>query len=63
MLAVKVNGEMRTYPKGTTFLEIANDFQSQYKEEILLARVNGKLRELHKELKKDSEDTVEISKK
>ena len=55
MLAVKVNGEMRTYPKGTTFLEIAKDFQSQYKEEILLARVNGKLRELHKELKKDSE--------
>ena len=52
MLAVKINGEMRTYPKGTTFFEIAKDFQSQYKEEILLARVNGKLRELHKELKK-----------
>lgn len=55
MLAVKVNGEMRTYPEGTTYLEIAKEFQAQYKEEILLARVNGKLRELHKKLKKDAE--------
>ena len=55
MLAVKVNGEMRTYPKGTSLYEIANEFQPQYKEEILLARVNGKLRELHKTLKKDCE--------
>lgn len=55
MLAVNVNGEVRTYPEGTTFLEIAEDFKNQYKEEILLARVNGKLKELHKKLKKDAE--------
>ncbi|MBQ7795227.1 MAG: nucleoside kinase [Lachnospiraceae bacterium] len=55
MLAVNVNGEVRTYPEGTTFYEIAKEFQDQYKEEILLARANGKLRELHKKLHKDSE--------
>ena len=55
MLAVKINGEVRTYPEGTTVYEIAKDFQDQYKEEILLARVDGKLRELHKTLKKDCE--------
>lgn len=55
MLAVKVNGEVRTYPERTTFLEIAEDFKDQYKEEILLVRVNGKLKELHKKLRRDSE--------
>ena len=55
MLAVKVNGEMRTYPEGTAFLEIAKEFQPQYEDDILLVRVNGKLMELHKTLKKDSE--------
>jgi len=55
MLSVKVNGEMRTYPEGTTFLEIAKEFQPQYEDDILLVRVNGKLKELHKSLKEDSE--------
>ncbi len=55
MLAVKINGEMRTYPEGTTFLEIAKDFQPQYEEDILLVRVNGKLKELHKTLREDAE--------
>jgi len=55
MLAVKVNGEMRTYPEGTTFLEIAKEFQPQYEDDILLARVNGKLKELHKTLKEEAE--------
>ncbi len=55
MLAVKINGEMRTYPEGTAFLEIAKEFQPQYEDDILLVRVNGKLKELHKTLKEDSE--------
>lgn len=55
MLAVKVNGTVQTYPEGTTYLEIAEDFKDLYKEEILLVRVNGKLKELHKKLKKDAE--------
>lgn len=55
MLAVKINGEVRTYPEGTTFLEIAKDFQPQYEDDILLVRANGKLKELHKTLREDSE--------
>ena len=40
----------RLYPEGTTYLEIARDFQDQYENDILLVRVNGKLRELDKTL-------------
>ena len=46
----KVNGIEKTYPEGTTYLEIARDFQDQYENDILLVRVNGKLRELEKRL-------------
>lgn len=55
MLSVKINGEMRMYPEGTAFLEIAKEFQPQYEDDILLVRDNGKLKELHKTLKTDSE--------
>ncbi len=55
MLAVTVNGEVRTYLEGTTFLEIAMDFQPQYEDDILLVRSNGKLKELHKTLREDAE--------
>ncbi|MFR4784685.1 MAG: hypothetical protein ACLUAR_18945 [Pilosibacter sp.] len=41
----KVNGIEKTYPEGTTYLEIAREFQDQYENDILLVRVNGKLRE------------------
>ena len=55
MPVVKVLGETRTYPEGTSFFKIAEDFQPQYKEDILLVRENGKLKELHKTLHKDAE--------
>lgn len=55
MLKVNVCGEQREYPAGTTFLEIAEEFQPRFEEDILLARVNGKLKELHKKLEKDGE--------
>ena len=55
MAVVKVNGIERSYPEGTTYLEIARDFQDQYENDILLVRVNGKLRELEKTLAGDSE--------
>lgn len=57
MLKVHVCSEQREYPEGTPFLEIAKDFEAQFQEDILLARVNGKLKELHKKLEKDSEIT------
>ena len=55
MAVVKVNGIERSYQEGTTYLEIAKDFQDQYENDILLVRVNGKLRELEKTLAGDSE--------
>ena len=55
MAVVKVNGIERSYSEGTTYLEIAKEFQDQYENDILLVRVNGKLRELEKTLAGDSE--------
>ncbi len=55
MFTVTINNETRTYPEGTTYLDIAKDVQHLYKEEILLARVDGKLKELHKKLRHDTE--------
>ena len=62
MAVVKVNGIEKTYPEGTTYLEIARDFQDQYENDILLVRVNGKLRELEKTLAGDSEISFITSK-
>ena len=62
MAVVKVNGIERSYPEGTTYLEIARDFQDQYENDILLVRVNGKLRELEKTLAGDSEISFITSK-
>ena len=55
MPIVKICGQERSYPAGTTFLEIAADFQPQFENDILLVRANGKLKELHKALNEDSE--------
>ena len=40
-------------PEGTTFEDIAKSYQEDYKNRIVLACVDGKLRELNKEIKKD----------
>ncbi|MCI8455290.1 MAG: nucleoside kinase [Lachnospiraceae bacterium] len=54
MAVVTVNGKQYQYPEGTLFRKIAGDLQADYADEILLVRDNGKLKELHKELKGDS---------
>lgn len=51
MVHVKVNGFEKEYPEGTTWLEIANEYQDQFEDDILLVRVDGKLQELHKHAK------------
>lgn len=38
---VKINGEKYTYPKGTSLLEISKDFQSEFKEKIIVGMVDG----------------------
>lgn len=53
MAIVTIDGVAKEYPIGTTYQEIAKEYQPQYENEILLVSVNGKLRELHKSVQFD----------
>ena len=55
MIQVTVEGQRREYEEGTLIKTVAEEFQSQFPYDILLAFVNGKLQELHKKVKPDSE--------
>ena len=52
-VTVTVEGKPYSYRRGTTYREIAADFQQQYPYDILLVNRNGKLCELHKKLDRD----------
>ena len=43
-----LNGEKRTYEGGTTLFEISKDVAGNYAHPIIVASVNGNLRELTK---------------
>lgn len=51
MLQVKINGKEKTYREGTRYLDIALEFQKEEDSKIVLASVNGKLKELKKKVK------------
>ena len=53
MAAVMIGGERYEYLEGTPYRVIAEELQEKEKEDILLVRADGKLRELHKELSGD----------
>lgn len=53
MVTVKINGEERQFPKGTTFEAIAKEYQKDFDAPILIAIENGKIRELAKTVKKN----------
>ncbi|MBO6137648.1 MAG: nucleoside kinase, partial [Lachnospiraceae bacterium] len=53
MLNVTINGKQYQYVRGTTFEEIAADFQQDYEDRIVLAVVGKKLTELFKTVKRD----------
>lgn len=50
---VIINGETKIYEENTSLLEISKDFQKDYQEDIILAFVDNKLRELFKTVTKD----------
>ena len=50
-----VCGEEKFYDKGTPYAVIAEEFQKNYQDDIVLASVNRRVRELHKTVKKDGE--------
>lgn len=56
---VKVNvcGKEREYAKNTTLLDVAQEFADEYQNDIVLARVDGKLTELIKSVKHGSKIT------
>lgn len=53
MAIVTIDGVPKEYPIGTTYQEIAKEYQPQYENDILLVSINGKLRELHKTVQFD----------
>ncbi|MCM1149076.1 MAG: nucleoside kinase [Butyricicoccus sp.] len=53
MLKVTVDGREYSYAEGTTYMEIAADFQPGFKYDILLVDRDNKLSELHKKLDRD----------
>lgn len=53
MVRIMVNGEEAVYEKGTTFEQIARDYQKDFEQPIALVFFNGRLRELNKTLKED----------
>ncbi len=52
---VVVLGQKKSYPRGITYEEIAEDAAYLYENEILLAVFNGEIRELGKTLEQDGE--------
>ncbi|MFI3212069.1 MAG: nucleoside kinase [Eubacteriales bacterium] len=57
MVCVKVENQMKQYPIGTTYEQIVDEFQAAYDHMISLVVVDGKIKELHKTVKKDCEIT------
>lgn len=54
-ITVTVGNEQKKYEAGTSFFEIAKDFQKNYENDIVLVLVNHKLQELHKTVQRDVE--------
>lgn len=53
MAIVTIDGAAKEYPIGTSYQEIAKEYQHQYENDILLVSINGKLSELHKTVQFD----------
>lgn len=55
MAKITINGEVKEYPDGLKYEEIAREYQGQYDDMIALVMENGKIRELIKPVHKDCE--------
>lgn len=55
MVTLKIMGEEKQYPKGTSFLTVAEEYQKQYEDDIVLVIYNNRLRELKKTMERDGE--------
>lgn len=50
---IEINGVLKEYPKGICLLELSREYQKDYKDDIILAFVDNRLRELQKCVEKD----------
>jgi len=50
---IEINDVVREYPKGISLLAISEEYQKDYNDDIILAFVNNRLRELQKTVQKD----------
>jgi len=55
MAVITIGGVTKEYAVGTTFEQIAQEYQEQYNNTIALVTENGKIRELHKKISKDAD--------
>ena len=55
MIQVTIDEKKYEYPENCSYYEIAKDFEKTMDAPIVLVKVDGRLRELHKQLKKDCE--------
>ena len=53
MVTVTIHGEKKQVAQGTSFGEIAAEYQKDYDGMIAVATMNGKIRELFKKVTKD----------
>ena len=53
-IQINVLDEIREYPLGVSLEEIAGDLQDRYPHRIIMARLNGKLKELYKRIREDA---------
>ena len=56
-ITVKICGKEKTYAKGTQYLELAEEYQKDFSDDIILVSVNNRLCELHNRIKKGGEVT------
>lgn len=54
-----INGKTKQVAEGTTYAELAKEYQDCYKSDIMLVKHNGKLHELFKTVKEDGELSFE----
>ena len=55
MPVIKINGTAKEYDKGTTFEDIAKEYQHEFRYRIAAVIFNGKIGELMKKVKRDGE--------
>ena len=55
MCKITIQGTEREYPRETTFQQIADEYQSQMENDIVLVKFQQDLRELHQSVLRDGE--------